>query len=250
MTSPWGIENPAFRLQEYLTALKSMTNNIRRDQAMAEMLGVSRDHPDVNMGIARLLMLPDRVIEVLPADEAQADADLYLAWETNARAAVRCFTEPHEVLDGVQRAYDEGTLMSLRAAAGLIRASHRHAVAPPADLVQIRTDFEAIETQVRGAPDIDPKLRRFLLDIVQETIRAIDLYPITGEDGVRQATEQWIGAMCVRYPGVNPSHGQSAETRSTWDRIFAGMKALLVIVSVGDTSLQLVDGAVKMIEGG
>jgi len=94
--------------------------------AWAAVLGVERDNsPELLHAVAAVTALPAQLEADLRAALPDNDLELFLAWKPKVEAAMQGFANSGTTADGVQRQYDDATLVSLQHASSCLILSTR-----------------------------------------------------------------------------------------------------------------------------
>jgi hypothetical protein len=228
-------DNPAERLHDLLSAFKGVANQPMLS-AWAAVLGVERDNlPELLHAVAAVTALPAQLEAdlraALPPDN---DLELFLAWKPKVEAAMQGFANSGTTADGVQRQYDDSTLVSLQHASHALRTSGREL--QDDQLTTLADALQGLDELISGSADIDTELQVFLLDLVYEMKRAVRLVRVQGVDGLQVALERSVGALHVRAGLGQPLPDPDSHVGR---RFFAVIAQLGGLIAFGNSSFAL-----------
>lgn len=227
-------DNPAERLHDLLTAFKGVADQPMLS-AWAAVLGVERDNlPELMHAVAAVTALPSQLEADLRAVLPDNDLELFLAWKPKVQAAMEGFTNSGTTADGVQRQYDDATLVSLQHASHALRGSGRDL--QDDQLTTLADALEGLDELISGSADIDSELQVFLLDLVCEMKRAVRLVRVQGVDGLQVALERSVGALYVRAGLGQPLPDPVSHVGR---RFFAVIAQLGGLIAFGNSSFAL-----------
>lgn len=227
-------DNPAERLHDLLTAFKGVADQPMLS-AWAAVLGVERDNlPELMHAVAAVTALPVQLEADLRAALPDNDLELFLAWKPKVEAAMQGFANSGTTADGVQRQYDDATLVSLQHASHALRSGGREI--QDDQLTTLADALQGLEELISGSADIDTDLQVFLLDLVYEMKRAVRLVRVQGVDGLQVALERSVGALYVRVGLGQPLPDRGSEVGR---RFFAVIAQLGGLIAFGNSSFAL-----------
>lgn len=227
-------DNPAERLHDLLTAFKGVADQPMLS-AWAAVLGVERDNlPELMHAVAAVTALPVQLEADLRAALPDNDLELFLAWKPKVEAAMQGFANSGTTADGVQRQYDDATLVSLQHASHALRSSGREL--QDDQLTTLADALQGLDELISGSADIDTDLQVFLLDLVYEMKRAVRLVRVQGVDGLQVALERSVGALYVRAGLGQPLPDRGSQVGR---RFFAVIAQLGGFIAFGNSSFAL-----------
>lgn len=227
-------DNPAERLHDLLSAFKGVANQPMLS-AWAAVLGVERDNlPELLHAVAAVTALPAQLEADLRAALPDNDLELFLAWKPKVEAAMQGFANSGTNADGVQRQYDDSTLVSLQHASHALRTSGREL--QDDQLTTLADALQGLDELISGSEDIDTELQVFLLDLVYEMKRAVRLVRVQGVDGLQVALERSVGALYVRAGLGQPLPDPGSHVGR---RFFAVIAQLGGLIAFGNSSFAL-----------
>jgi hypothetical protein len=227
-------DNPAERLHDLLSSFKGVANQPMLS-AWAAVLGVEQDNlPELLHAVAAVTALPAQLEADLRVALPDSDLELFLAWKPKVEAAMQGFANSGAAADGVQRQYDDATLVSLQHASHALWSSGREL--QDDQLTALADALQGLDELISDSADIDPELQVFLLDLVYEMKRAVRLVRVQGVDGLQVALERSVGAICVRAGLGQPLPDPGGQVGR---RFFAVIAQLGGLIAFGNSSFAL-----------
>jgi hypothetical protein len=195
-------DNPAGRLYEILNAARSMPATHRVGRAWAEVFDVEpNDIRSIYALLVESMDLADRAkksVQQLPVDH-----DLYLRWVPNVE---RVLTYPQLAVKWAQLQphLDEVTMNQLEYCSELLSQRMEEKAISDEDLSKLQMEVETLLDKVLNA-NLPQDLAAVVTQKLEDIRQAILAYRITGNEGLRRAVENGLGAIvlsCERLPEI------------------------------------------------
>lgn len=201
------------------------------------LLAGSQSDPEFMQSFAYLLTLPDRVVGAMKEIGLDAeDLQWYLQWEAPVRSALRHSLALTTPINNVQARYKDDHIMNLEACARVLNRERSTSLEPEA-VSDFNGRARALYDDIAASPDLADDLKRFLLEQLQEILRAFDEFDLRGPQGLSDACERGIGAFMTRHEVTR--HFNDNETSHTLLKKFGGYLRELSLAVASAALLEL-----------
>lgn len=204
--------NPAGRLYEFMKytwgspVQESLAATWRRYFDVED----ASDHASFYGALALVLRLPDQVTERVEAlEEPPIPLDQLLRGVAPAKDLLNLTANVEsQTVESARRTFHEGTLSDLETCSRILNNSHPRLQNADGDaetpLDAIRRLAEEIVSEVTGKESkLPPEVARMLLGYASAIVRAVDLFKITGVEGVVKEFEGLVGALVTSPQAVS-----------------------------------------------
>jgi hypothetical protein len=236
-------DNPAGRLWHILNEAKQKGPDKKVRNVWAEIFDLN---PEADSQILeKTSLLIGLLIEVKRSIENAKDLnqDLYLERLPRIEEAflsVR-LTDQWKAFDN---RLDGTTMLSLKHCSDALSNRSSEAVIEEDELRELRSDVQALIDRILDDSELDPELRRILLDHLEIIRRAIINYKVHGSDGLQEAIKTATGAVYLNRELFEAE--KDSDSVSLFWKIIVRIGTLTALVNDAN---QLAPGVTKLIEG-
>ncbi len=217
----------AGRLLAFIKLANAQSGNVTVFTAWATALRISTtDVPAIHDAVGRLF----RLLEEAKADvtrNPELDQELYLGSLKTIEAALsNASAAPNNSWAGFQANFQGAPLHALEfVAENFNRLSDEELISPDA-LSELTAQLDSVIGEVMGS-DLDPALKRVLIEKLEDARRALVFYRLDGADGLRRAVENALGMGLVATQLTN----EDATSRAIIARYLQVLDGIFNLVS-------------------
>lgn len=250
--------NPAGRLYEFMKHTWESSQQEALSASWRRYFDVESptDHASFYGALASVLKLPDQIRErVAELANPPVPRSQLLRGVDGAQALLKLANTVESVnIDGARQQFHQGTLTDLETCSHILNNSLPALPDDKADedaettLDAIRRLAEEIISEVTASgSELPVEVARLLLDYASALIRAVDLFKITGVEGVVREFDGLVGALVSNPAAVSKISGIPA----VWTRIVELSKEVVILGAAISVPLQIAiqgSAALKAIE--
>jgi hypothetical protein len=192
--------NPARRLHEILTATNAQNASTSARAVWSATLGIKGN--DVIAVFRQLVAISELTDEIEQAirEIPNINHETYLQHFPQLRS-VLAFPQLDTPWSEMQRLFGPHAIRDLEFCADKIDERHTEEALGDDELAKLSSEVGDLFTEVE-ASDIDPKLRRILLELLALIQRSINEYRIHGNKGLRTVLARALGELLLEYQQV------------------------------------------------
>jgi len=240
-------DNPAGRLHALLDSFKLNSSQQPVHSAWGAVFGVQGDLSGLLSALGLLVDLPDQVeAEVDRVNPEEFDRDAVMRWKVQLAPFIRDRLLNNERADQAVAAITEGSMASLESCSFVLHRYRPQRVLSDADIEKIRSLVQELVATIEEELDGEWELLDFLLQHAKAMSRALDHYPIVGTAALETALDQSLGAVARRGGDFA---AKEYTRRESWKKFAKLAGAVLVVLQVPTTALQLPGEIRQAIEG-
>lgn len=190
--------NPAARLYALCLDFKRRKPTEQLRSAWGQILKIpSSDLPCLFRRIGIALSLIDTTRAAI-RNVPQIDHELHLLWEVGITKAFSVLDLSDDGrVDRVQLYLDDSSLLSLRYCNDVLSRVSPEPILEQAEIQNFLSDIRALLERAANA-DLPEELRLFVCDKLYDLYRALELYPLTGTNPIRDTIDKIVGGSVLQ----------------------------------------------------
>jgi hypothetical protein len=231
------LDNAAGRLHELITTFRRNSGPGTVPQAWAAVLGSpSIEHPDFLRRLAYVFRLPEEIERELDEiDEDEFASDVARRWKGSIAPRLGPALFLGQQSGQVSPGFDDASLTSLEYCSYVLHRYRPQRYISDGEVERIRLLIEELQSEVRGQPNLDPELRKFLSFHITAMQQALLDLAVRGPSALEEALDQAVGATQRRTDLTV----KADSNRSVWTKFGNVIIAVAAVLQIATSSLAL-----------